>query len=143
MSLENLVKTGQLKPHPVDAAEISQLFAAAERNLKDASLVEASTETRFDCAYKAAMQAALVALMANGYRPSTNAPGHQMTTIQSLTLTIGLDAKRMLVLDALRKKRNLNDYLGADLDDGSLQACFTEATRLLEDVRSWLPAAGL
>ena len=138
MSLEGLEKIGQIKPHPVDAAEINQLLAAAARNLKDAHLQDNSTETRFDCAYKAVMQSALVALMANGYRPSTNVPGHQMTMIQSLTITMALEPKRMVVLDALRRKRNLNDYLGADLDEESTQACVAEAIRLRDDVTAWL-----
>ena len=138
MSLEGLERIGQIKPHPVDAAEINQLLAAAARNLKDAHLQENSTETRFDCAYKAVMQSALVALMANGYRPSTNVPGHQMTMIQSLTITMALEPKRMVVLDALRRKRNLNDYLGADLDEESTQACVAEAIRLRDDVTAWL-----
>ena len=140
MSLEGLEKIGQIKPHPVDAAEINQLLAAAARNLKDAHLQDNSTETRFDCAYKALMQSALVALMANGYRPSTNVPGHQMTMIQSLTITMALEPKRMVVLDALRRKRNLNDYLGADLDEESTQACVAEAIRLRDDVTAWLKA---
>ena len=138
MSLEGLEKIGQIKPHPVDAAEINQLLAAAARNLKDAHLQDNSTETRFDCAYKAVMQSALVALMANGYRPSTNVPGHQMTMIQSLTITMALEPKRMVVLDALRRKRTLNDYLGADLDEESTQACVAEAIRLRDDVTAWL-----
>ena len=36
MSLQNLLKIGQLKAHPVDAGEITQLLAAARRNLRDA-----------------------------------------------------------------------------------------------------------
>jgi hypothetical protein len=78
--------------------------------------------------------------MASGYRPNTNVPGHQMTMIQSLTLTIALDARRMVLLDALRRKRNLNDYLGADLDEESTRACMAEATRLLAEVSAWLQA---
>ena len=141
MSLEGLLKTGQLKAHPADRDEIGKLLAAAARNLVDAAHQAISTETRFDCAYKTIMQAALAALaalMANGYRPSTNVPGHQMTMIQALTQTIGLEPRRMVVLDALRRKRNLSDYLGADMDENSTQACVTEATRLLADVQAWL-----
>jgi hypothetical protein len=140
MSLEGLGKTGQIKAHPADRDEIGKLLAAAARNLKDAAVHGISTETRFDCAYKTIMQSALAALMANGYRPSTSVPGHQMTTIQALIHTIGLESRRMVVLDALRKKRNLNDYLGTDLDDASTQACVSEATRLLDEVKAWLKA---
>lgn len=140
MSLEGLLKTGQIKPHPVDRGELRQLLAAAARNLQDAGLEAASAETRFDCAYKTIMQSALSALMANGYRPSTNVPGHQMTMIQALTVTIALDPKRMVVLDALRRKRNLNDYLGADLDEVTAEACRKQAASLLADVHAWLQA---
>lgn len=140
MSLEALLRIGQLKAHPPDRDEIARLLAAAARNLKDAAHEGVSTETRFDCAYKAIMQSALVALVANGYRPSTHVPGHQMTVIQALTHTIGLEPRRMVVLDALRKKRNLNDYLGTELDEASTQACVIEAIRLLDDVHVWLNA---
>lgn len=60
MSLENLLKIGQLKPHAPDAAEIERLLIAARRNLRDAGVTSISPETRFDAAYKA-MQSALAA----------------------------------------------------------------------------------
>jgi hypothetical protein len=50
--------------------------------------------------------------MMHGYRPETNRPGHHMTVIQSLPLTIGLESKRLIVLDALRRQRNVADYRG-------------------------------
>ena len=36
MSLQNLLKIGQLKAHPADADEVERLLAAAQRNLRDA-----------------------------------------------------------------------------------------------------------
>lgn len=127
MSLENLLKIGQLKEHQTDAAEIQRLIAAARRNLVDARVSSISPETRFDAAYKSIMQSALVALMARGYRPDTNRPGHHMTIVQSLPLTIGLKGKRMTVLDTLRRKRNISDYTGEDIDDVSVENCIREA----------------
>ena len=103
MSLQNLLKIGQLKTHPADAGEIQRLLAAAARNLADARVTAISPETRFDAAYKAVMQAALAALMAHGYRPDTNRPGHHATLVQGLTLTIGLVPTRVTVLDTLRR----------------------------------------
>ena len=97
-----------------------------------------SPETRFDAAYKTIMQAALAALMAQGYRPDTNRPGHHMTVLQSLPLTIGLAQKRMAVLDTLRRKRNLSDYTGEDIDDVSMENCIGEARQLIADVTAWL-----
>lgn len=138
MSLSNLLKTGQLKEHPPDSAEIQRLLAAATRNLADARVTNISPETRFDAAYKAIMQAALAALMAHGYRPDTKRPGHHMTVVQALPLTIGLTAARVTVLDTLRRKRNVSDYTGEDVDDSSVEHCIAEADRLLKDVTRWL-----
>jgi hypothetical protein len=138
MSLQNLLKIGQLKEHPPDAAEVQRLLAAAARNLADARATTISPETRFDAAYKAVMQAALAALMAHGYRPDTSRPGHHATVVQGLTTTIGLGAARVRVLDTLRRKRNLSDYTGEDVDDSSVAHCIAEASRLLDDVTAWL-----
>jgi len=133
-----LLKIGQLKEHAPDANEIRRLITAAERNLADARVTAISAETRFDAAYKAIMQAALVALMAHGYRPDTKRPGHHATVVQGLPLTIGLVAARVIVLDTLRRQRNVSDYTGEDVDDSSAEHCIAEAGRLLHDVRAWL-----
>ena len=138
--MQNLLKIGQLKAHPPDAAEVQRLLAAAARNLADARVTTISPETRFDAAYKAIMQAALAALMAHGYRPDTNRPGHQVTIVQGLTLTIGLASDRVTVIDTLRRKRNLSDYTGEDIDDSSAEHCIAEADRLLHEVTAWLTA---
>ena len=140
MSLENLLKIGQLKAHPPDASEIQRLLAAAERNLADARVTAISAETRFDAAYKAIMQAALAALMAHGYRPDTKRPGHHVTVVQGLALTIGLAAPRVQVLDTLRRQRNVADYTGEDIYSSTVNHCIEEATRLLADVKRWLKA---
>lgn len=138
MTLENLLKIGQLKSHATDSAEIQRLLAAARRNLADAHVEAVSPETRFDAAYKAIMQTALVALMANGFRPDTKRPGHHMTVLQSLPTTIGLPSERMTVLDSLRRKRNSSDYTGEDIDDISADNCIREAEQLLREVTAWL-----
>lgn len=138
VSLDNLLKIGQLKAHPPDADEIRRLLDAAARGLKDAGTTSISAETRFDAAYRAIMQSALAALMAHGYRPDTHRPGHHQTVVQALSLTIGLAPTRVTVLDTLRRKRNLADYTGEDIDDASVDACIVEANALLKDVSAWL-----
>lgn len=138
MTLENLLKIGQLKSHVTSKEEVQRLLGAARRNLADAEVEAISTETRFDSAYKAIMQEALAALMANGYRPETNRPGHHMTLIQSLPTTIGLPNARMVVLDVLRRKRNLTDYTGDWVDETLMENCIAEAKALLQDVEAWL-----
>ena len=140
MSLANLLKIGQLKEHPPNAEEIERLLVAVQRNLRDARVISISAETRFDAAYKAIMQSALAALMMHGYRPDTNRPGHHMTVVQSLPLTAGIEAKRVVVLDALRRQRNVADYSGDDIDDSTAEHCITEAERLIQDVLAWRKA---
>ena len=134
--MANLLKTGQLKEHRADPEEIGRLMAAAERGLADARVAAVSTETRFDAAYRAITQIGLAALMTQGYRPDTNRPGHHMTIIQTLTLTLGIETARMVVLDTLRRKRNLADYTGEDIDDPSVAACIVEAEKLLRDIKA-------
>ncbi len=110
MTLENLSAIGQLKEHPANKAEIQQLLDAVQRNLVDAGVIQLSTENRFAAAYKAIMQTALAVLMAHGYRPDTR--GHHPLLIQTLPKSMGLSSERMVVLDALRRKRNNSDYSG-------------------------------
>jgi hypothetical protein len=138
--LENLLKIGQIREHAADAGDIRRLLDAARRNLVDSRVTAISPETRFDVAYKAIMQAALVALMAHGYRPDANRPGHHQTLIQGLSLTIGLPPQRVRVLDVLRRKRNISDYTGDEIDDSLVEDCVEQAERLLGDVTAWLKA---
>jgi len=137
-NLRNLEKIGQLKNHVTSREEVQRLLDAARRNLTDADVEVISCETRFDSAYKAVMQLALAAMMANGFRPDTSRPGHHMTVIQSLPQTIGLPTERMAVLDVLRRKRNLTDYSGGWIDETSMEQCILEARDLLRDVEAWL-----
>ncbi len=138
MTLENLLNIGRLKPHKATATEIRRLLAAAEAALADAKRPQNSPATRFDMAYKAIMQCALAALMANGFRPATNEPGHQQTTIQTLPKTIGLPSDRMTVLDGFRRARNLSDYQGEPVEDAKVRECIEWAEALLTNVRTWL-----
>ena len=140
MTLENLVQIGKLKPHKTTRAEIARLLAAVRRNLKDARHDDLSPESRFDIAYKAAMQCALIAVMANGFRPSTSEPGHHATVIQSLPKTVGLSNERVIVLDKLRKKRNLSDYSGEGIGEEEAAACVRAAADLAATVEQWLRA---
>lgn len=137
MTLQNLLEIGQLKEHETSAEEIRLLLDAARRNLADAQVTVISLETRFDAAYKAIMQLSMVSLMANGFRPGSGA-GHHMTMIQTLPKTIGLDRKRIVILDALRRKRNVSDYMGGYVDQSAIDTCIVEAQMLLKDVEFWL-----
>lgn len=43
----------------------------------------------------------------------------------------------MVVLDTLRRQRNIADYTGDDIDDSTAEHCIVEAERLVEDVATW------
>ena len=65
MTLKNLlgISLDTVAPNEV---LVRKLLAAAQRNIADAQLQNLSAENRFDAAYKAIMQAGVVALHANG-----------------------------------------------------------------------------
>ena len=117
---------------------MQRLLAAAGRNIADSQVDSVSDETRFDAAYKAIMQCALAAMLAGGYRPSTNEPGHHQTLIQSLPLTLGVPNETWVVLDALRRKRNASDYSGDIVEPEMRAEATVQATALLNTLRAWL-----
>ena len=117
---------------------VKRLLLAASRNAEDAHIGAVSGETRFDAAYKCIMQCAMVALWANGFRASTSQPGHHQTAIQTLQHTIGLDTGTVIVLDALRKQRNVNDYEGDPISDQAVAECIKQAEQLYRLVNAWI-----
>lgn len=138
MSLENLVKIGQLEQIAPDPNDINRLLEAAKRSLNDAQLSGLSAEGRFDMAYKAIMQSANAALQASGFRTLTSKPGHHQTMIQTLPLTVGIDKDTTIQLDALRKQRNVIDYSGDIVSDTMANAAIEHAVSLTEEVRRQL-----
>ena len=139
MTLKNLLGISVDAVAP-DKALMGKLLAAARRNIADAQLQGLSAENRFDAAYKAIMQTAMVALNANGYRTLTSKPGHHRTAIQTLPLSVNLPQAQVIVLDALRKQRNLSDYSGDLISDAASAECLACAIDLLAHVRAWLKA---
>lgn len=137
MSLENLVGVSLERAEPARSG-IARMLTSAARNIEDAQIAGLSIENRFDTAYKAIMQCAMVSLRANGFRTLTSRPGHHQTALQTLPLTIGLEAERMRVLDGLRKQRNLSDYEGDPVTERAAEECLSQAQRLLADVKAWL-----
>jgi uncharacterized protein (UPF0332 family) len=139
MTLENLLGLALQAIEP-DAASIGRLLDAARRSLADARLPGISHEGCFDMAYKAIMQCANAALQANGYRTLTSKPGHHQTMIQSLPKTIGLEVRSVVLLDSLRKQRNVIDYSGDMVSQGMADEAVQQAGQLLQQVENWLQA---
>ena len=138
MSLANLLKINQLQVHSPSKEAVQRLLEAAKRNLADAHIVAVSGENRFDAAYKCIMQCAMIALWVNGYRTSTSQPGHHQTAIQTLPTTIGLPQSTVIILDSLRKQRNVSDYEGDPISDQAVIECIKQATQLYQNVLDWI-----
>ena len=67
-NLEQLTKTGSLKPEPRDQREHDGLVRSARVRLTDARTAPLSLESKFDLGYNAAHALALAALRWHGYR---------------------------------------------------------------------------
>ena len=138
MTLANLLAIQRLLAFNATPEGVQRLLAAAARNLADAQIVQLSSENRFDAAYKCILQCAMLGLWARGYRTSTSQPGHHQTALQALPLTMGLPNDTIIVLDALRKQRNLNDYEGDPASDGVVAECLTQVRALLAHTQQFL-----
>lgn len=138
MSLDNLLKINQLQVHTATREATLRLLEAAKRNIADAHISAVSGENRFDAAYKCIMKCAMVALWVNGYRTSTSQPGHHQTAIQTLPTTISLPQSTVIILDGLRKQRNVSDYEGDPVSDQAVIECIKQAENLYQFVLDWI-----
>lgn len=137
MTLNNLLGRSLESVTP-DAATVKRLLEASEHSLTDAKLAGISPEGRFDMAYKAIMQLSNLALQANGFRTLTSKPGHHQTMIQTLPMTINLDTESVIVLDSLRKQRNVIDYNGDVVSASMANMAVEQAESLHAFVVNWL-----
>lgn len=140
MTLQNLLAIQRPQVFEPSASGVRRLLEAAERNLADAGFTQVSPENRFDAAYKCIMQCATLGLWANGYRTSTNQPGHHQTAAQALPKTMAVSPDVVIVLDALRKQRNLSDYEGDPVTPAAMNECVKQAKAMLAHTRAWLKA---
>jgi hypothetical protein len=137
MSLTSWRAAGWLVEHKTTPEEVRELFAVAERDLKDSAVAGISPDTQLGLAYNAALQLCTAALAAAGYRASRERKHY--LTLQSAAHTIEADAKLVARLDAFRKKRNVSDYERVGLTSSKEAAELREMAKDLRDrVRSWI-----
>ena len=138
MTLANLLAIQRLQPVEATPQGVQRLLTAATRNLADAQLQALSPENRFDAAYKCILQCAMLGLWVQGYRTATSQPGHHQTALQALPLTMELPRDVVIVLDALRKQRNQNDYESDPVGQAVVMECMAQAQSLLAHTRKFL-----
>ncbi len=102
MSLADWLNEGKLKSHRTRKNEINQLISVYERDLKDALVINLSTDRRFATAYNAALMITIAALAAGA--------NHHYWSIQSLAFTLQPDVQTIKKFDNFRRKRNISDY---------------------------------
>jgi hypothetical protein len=137
MSLQDWQKNGWLIPHQSSPKEIADLFAVADRDLAACQAERLGVDWSFNIAYNSALQSATAALAAAGYRAERDQ--HHYRVIQSLALTLGLDATVIKLFDAFRKKRNRTGYerIG-EVSDQEATEMVQLARGLRQQVAAWI-----
>lgn len=134
-SLDNLVRTGQLKREPPTQQELAGLIRSGLVRLADAENASLSLESRFDLAYNAAHALSLAALRWHGYRSE-----NRYLVFQTLAQTLQLPAAQWRVLAAAHQKRNYVEYEGvADIDEQLVAAVIRVTREVAERVGSLGP----
>jgi hypothetical protein len=137
VSLADWLANRWIVAHEPTAEEVADLFAVVDRDLEDAAIPRLSADWRLGIAYNAALQLATLALAAAGYRPGRER-AHERA-ILSLRDTVGIAAKTVDLLDAIRRKRNQISYEHAGTTSAGEAAEFYDVvTALRGDVVRWL-----
>jgi hypothetical protein len=139
MSLSDWLARGWLQKHSPDRRETRDLLAIADRDITDAQVEGISPDTRLSVAYNAALQLAIAALAAAGFRPGREA--HHYRAIQSLRFTVVVNPDLVDQLDGFRRKRNISDYERAGgVSEFEAREMLVLARMLREMVEVWLGA---
>ncbi|MBI2435690.1 MAG: hypothetical protein HYV26_22780 [Candidatus Hydrogenedentes bacterium] len=135
--MRDWLHNGWLIEHRSGPGEIRDLLAVIDRDLRDCRNEGLSADWRLAIAYNAALQAAIAALAAEGYRATRGA--HHFRAIQSLTHTLAWDADSVRLLDRFRKKRNLGEYERAGTTtEQEAKEMLALAEELHTRLRDWL-----
>jgi hypothetical protein len=130
--LQKLLRDRRLHQHATSRAELDELRAVIERDLKDAAIEQLSADRRFAVAYNAVQQLAKMVLACAGYRVSTSKLGHHATTFEAVGLILrSVDQDLIDYFDTCRRKRNQVNYDQAGLTSD------VEAKELVERVNEF------
>lgn len=137
MSLEQWLSSGWLVKHQTSPQEIRNLLCVADRDLTDCHAQGLSADWKMSISYNAALQTAVAALAACGFRAARDA--HHYRVIQSLAFTLGMEPKFIAKFDKFRKKRNIGGYEQAGLvSEQEANEMISLAKQLREETERWL-----
>ena len=135
--MQDWLKSRWLIEHQTSRQEISDLLSMADRDLAQCRTPHLSPDWQLNIAYNAALQAAIAALAAAGYRAAREA--HHYRVIHSLAHTIEADPGLIIQLDKFRKKRNITEYEQAGaVSEQEAKEMFALAKNLRDKVEKWL-----
>ena len=137
VSLQDWLTDKLIETHRPSAREIANLLRICDRDLEKCQIAELGPDWRLSIAHNAALQAAMAALAAAGYRARKE--GQHYRVIQSLAFTIKTDPAIIKQLDKFRQKRNISDYERAGLvTEQEAEEMIALANQLRDDVEQWL-----
>jgi len=137
MSLGDWLRNRWLQEHKSSREEIQGLLGVVDRSLQDAEAPGISPDGKFSLAYNAALQCAVAALAAEGYRPSRQSKHYH--AIESLELTLGEPSDSVRFLHAASKKRNVAFYeRSGSISDAEVDELMVYAKELRSKLVSWL-----
>ncbi|MDH7499322.1 MAG: hypothetical protein QHH30_02945 [candidate division NC10 bacterium] len=137
MSLQDWLRNGWLAEHQTSPQEVAELLGIVDRDLVECQTPGLSPDWQLNIAYNAALQAAIAALAASGYRAARESQHYRV--IQSLAHTIRADQALVSTLDRFRKKRNITGYqrVGA-VSEQEAKEMLALAKGLRDSVEGWL-----
>ncbi|HEY4320390.1 MAG TPA: hypothetical protein VGM77_04345 [Gemmatimonadales bacterium] len=137
MSLTDWFANRWIVAHATSAGEIADHFAVIDRDLDDAAVPRLSADWRLGITYNAALQLAMLALAAEGYRPARER-SHERA-ILSLALSVRISPATVGLLDTVRRKRNQSNYERAGTtSDAEATEFYSVVAGLRTDVVQWL-----
>jgi hypothetical protein len=123
--------------HKPNRREIRELLRIVQRDLTQCCLPGLDRDWRLGIAYNAALQLAVAALLASGYRAKGEA--HHYRVIQSLAYTANPNPELIDQMDGFRKMRNVSDYERAGaVTEQAAQEILALAQKLQKLVSEWL-----
>ena len=139
MTLQDWTRNGWLVENKSSPEEIRALLGVVDRDLHDCKASGLSADWRLNIAYNAALQIAIAALAAEGFR--TTRESHHHRALHSLEMTMCVDTRTVAQLDAFRKKRNVSDYEQAGMiSESEAEEMIALAGCLREHFLEWLRA---
>lgn len=138
MSLDDMVRRGELERLSATVGEIPALRRTICRRIEDAANPSNHPETRLEQAYTAILNCALATLRAEGARP-VRGPGQHVHTLESLRFTVGVEKERLAYYHTLRSLRHRGLYEGfTDVSQSQAEEAVTEAKWLQDRLAAWL-----